>query len=288
MAKCAASAMLHLGRRRNINEFAGAYGHELTYDEYRWLALWLLVRGCNMLSPHAFYYSIRGPRVDERPRDVGPNSPWWERYAAFAEMTGRLCWLNTDGEQLCAMAILGQDNRLPWKSARVCFENQIDFNYLEDRHFLADAAVDASGLRIGAMRYELLVVERGYEPTVGPAATAAIVRLDAAGRVIHWNPDDGAASLLQAMAQKVRPPVSVTPPYPGLRIRRVRKEGYECALVFNEGESIFDGRVQIDSAAPGTQMDMDSGKTSLWNPDTALQLAPHDCCVLAWELMRKF
>ncbi|HSL86720.1 MAG TPA: hypothetical protein VK861_07275, partial [Bacteroidales bacterium] len=74
MAKCASSAMIHLGRRRNSNELYGAYGHNLTYEETDWLAAWCFVRGHNLLIPHAFYYSIRGPRIDERPPDVGPNA----------------------------------------------------------------------------------------------------------------------------------------------------------------------------------------------------------------------
>jgi len=37
-AKCAASAMAHLGRRRNLNEFCGAYGPDMTFEEMQWLA----------------------------------------------------------------------------------------------------------------------------------------------------------------------------------------------------------------------------------------------------------
>jgi hypothetical protein len=33
--KCSSSAMLHLGRRRNSNEFCGAYGHETTFGTIR-------------------------------------------------------------------------------------------------------------------------------------------------------------------------------------------------------------------------------------------------------------
>ena len=78
-AKCSSSAALHLGRRRNANEFAGAFGPQLTFDELRWLADWLLVRGVDLLIPHAFYYSVRGPRVDERPPQpphTRPGRPW--------------------------------------------------------------------------------------------------------------------------------------------------------------------------------------------------------------------
>ncbi len=282
MAKCASSAMLHLGRRRNLNEFAGAYGHDLTYEEYRWLALWLLIRGCNMLSPHAFYYSIRGPRIDERPRDVGPNSPWWDRYAGFADMTGKLSWINTDSAPVCSVAILGQDNRLPWESARVCFENQIDFNYLEDHHLGKDAHVTGHGIRIGAMTYSLLIVETGYGPASGKAAEAAVAELLNAGRAIAWSPEEGATALLQAIAEKAGPLISAVPPCPGLRIRRVRKEGCAYCVVFNEGETPFRGQIHIPEAKPGTRVEMDTQKESPWNPDTELSLPPHGCAVLVW------
>ena len=86
-----------------------------------------------MLIPHAFYYSIRGPRFDERPPDVGPNSSWWNDYKKFADYCRRLCWLNTDSEHICNVAILGEADRLPWRAAKVCFQNQRDFNYLETR-----------------------------------------------------------------------------------------------------------------------------------------------------------
>ena len=280
MGKCASSAMVHLGRRRNLNEFAGAYGHELTFEEYRWLALWLLIRGCNLLSPHAFYYSIRGPRIDERPRDVGPNSPWWNAYKAFADMTGKLCWLNTDSEQVCDVAILGQHDRLPWKSARVCFENQIDFNYIEDRHFGDDAVVGADGVSILSMTYGLLIVEEGFGATAGAEAEAAVAQLAASGRAVAWSPDEGEASLLESIRAKTESRVSVSPACPGLRIREVRKDGCDYLLVFNEGETPFSGQVDWSGASTGIQVDMDTGAMLNWNSGGDVSLAPHGCIVM--------
>jgi hypothetical protein len=281
MGKCAASAMLHLGRRRNLNEFAGAYGHELTFEEYRWLALWLLIRGCNLLVPHAFYYSVRGPRIDERPRDVGPNSPWWDDYKAFAELTGKLCWLNTDGEQVCDVAILGQHDRLPWKSARVCFENQIDFNYIEDRHFADDAVVGEGGISIGSMTYGLLIVEEGFGATAGADAEAAVAQLTAAGRAVIWSSDEGEASLLETVRKQTPPRVSVSPSCPGLRSREVRKDGCEYLVVFNEGEESFAGQLDWCAAASGILVDMDSGETREWGSGGDVCLASHGCVVIA-------
>jgi hypothetical protein len=129
-AKCSASAMLHHGRRRNANECCGAYGHGMTWDEMNWLARWAFVRGVNLLIPHAFYYSVRGLRRDERPPDVGPHSSWWDRFPVYAQMCRRLSWINTDSQQVCHLAILGRANELPWRAARQCFYHQVDFNYV--------------------------------------------------------------------------------------------------------------------------------------------------------------
>ncbi len=133
MAKCASSAMVHLGRSRNSNELYGAYGHELTFDEMTWLANWCFVRGQNLLYPHAFYYSVRGPRREERPPDVGPHASWWGRYRPYADACRRLCWINTASQQVCDIAILGDSQWLPDASAKVCYQHQRDFNYLELR-----------------------------------------------------------------------------------------------------------------------------------------------------------
>ena len=129
--------MIHQGKRRNSNECFSAYGHEFTWEEMLWLTNWCFVRGVNMLSPHAFYYSVWGHRKDERPPDVGPNSPWWGDYKRYADYCRRLSWVNTDSRHVCPIAIVCASDELPWRAARVCFENQRDFNYLELRHILS-------------------------------------------------------------------------------------------------------------------------------------------------------
>lgn len=131
-AKAASSAAHWGNRRRNSNELAGAYGHELTFEELKWLVDWCLVRGTNLFFPHAFYYSQRGPRRDERPPDVGPNAAWWDDFASFAAYCARLAWLNTDSEHVCHVGIRERDSRLPWVPAKALFQSQIDFLYLPE------------------------------------------------------------------------------------------------------------------------------------------------------------
>ncbi|MBT3275753.1 MAG: hypothetical protein HN368_21560, partial [Spirochaetales bacterium] len=192
MGKCASSAMIHQGRRRNSNEFAGAYGHDMTFEEYRWIALWLLVRGCNLLYPHAFYYSIRGPRIDERPRDVGPNSPWWDQYGEFAELTGKLCWLNTDSRHICRIAILGVSDYLPWEAAKLCFESQRDFNYLTIQELMRKATVADRKILIAGAAYGTLILEKSVEDRLSAVEREVVEELAQAGIVIRWTGQEGA------------------------------------------------------------------------------------------------
>ncbi|MCX7045464.1 MAG: glycosyl hydrolase [Candidatus Sumerlaeota bacterium] len=233
MVKCASSAMIHLGRRRNSNELYGAYGHNLTYDEMVWLANWCFVRGHNLLFPHAFYYSIRGSRFDERPPDVGPHAEWWGRYKPYADACRRLSWINTDSRHICEVAILGESTSLPDKAAKVCFQHQRDFNYLELRHLWEDAQIDESGVRLAGMQYRAVIMDGLRD--LPAKALPAIEKLAAAGRLISWNTARAAATaaiknakqpkspeeLIAAIDALAKPDVTLQPPSLDIRYRHV-------------------------------------------------------------------
>jgi hypothetical protein len=269
-AKAAASVMLHHNRRRNANEFCGAYGHDFTYDEMRWLANWLLVRGCNLLIPHAFYYSVRGPRKHERPPDVGLHSPWWGApFADFATACRRLCWLNTDGQHICHVAILGENHRLPWRAARVCFENQLDFNYLDVEDFRHIAEVNTEGVFIADQHYRALIVD-GDPP---PDAVSELATLNEAGRLVRWGDDSGAC--LDRLLALIPGERVAAASCPGLRVRHVRKADLDWWLLFNEGGTPID--VTLDLVGQGL---LDPVTGGLEPFDGRLHLAAYDLRVL--------
>ncbi len=276
-AKCASSAMVHLGRRRNSNEFCGAYGHNFTFDEMQWLTYWLIVRGCNMLYPHAFYYSIRGPRIDERPPDVGPNSPWWDQYKPYADACSRLCQLNTDARHVCSIAILGRNDYLPWRAAKVCFEHQRDFNYLEARHLWEDAKVSSDGIELAGMRYKALIVED--EPPV--QAKQAMDRLEAGGRVIRWDGRMDEQALLRRIDELVEPDARIEPATRDIRVRHVVKDGLDCYLLFNEGESPLDAAVTVSARGAWSMLDARTGGRTTLGDEHRLQFDPHEMKVIA-------
>lgn len=247
MVKCASSAMIHLELRRNSNEIYGAYGHNLTYEEMVWLANWCFVRGHNLLIPHAFYFSVRGPRVDERPPDVGPNAPWWPGYKQYADACRRLSWLNTDSKHICDIAILCEATWLPDKPAKVCYQNQRDFNYLEIRHLWEDVTISSKGIHIAGMTYKALIIDSlSYLP---PKAIPILKKLArnrhlilrddskltsiCRGALVYRTPDE-----LKAAINKItKPDILLTPASDNIRYRHVEKYGDHYYMLFNEEKS---------------------------------------------------
>lgn len=246
-AKCAASAAIHLGRARNLNEFMGAYGEDTPFDLYRFVARWLLVRGCNLLVPHAFFYSVRGARIDDCPPDLGPHSPWWDDPAlvGFHHEMRRLCWVNHASRPRCRVAVLADAGRLPARSARLLFEHQIDFHYLEDRHLWEDARIDGRSITIGPMTYDVLVAEECW---LHARVESALEPLAASGRVIVAERVDDLAANVSAW---VEPVVTTARPEPWLRARLVEKAGAVWLLLFNEGESGIAPTVEWPEGASG-------------------------------------
>ncbi len=244
MAKCASSAMIHLGLRRNSNELYGAYGHNLTYEEMVWLANWCFVRGQNFLIPHAFFYSVRGPRFDERPPDVGPHASWWGNYKPYADACRRLSWLNTDSRQVCELAILAEPTFLPDKAAKVCFQNQRDFNYLEIRLLREGAKVDSKGIHIAGMHYKALIIDTlSYLP---PDVESKLQKLAVNGRLIFWGNSQYSAlfkgariaktpgELMASVNKLISPDISLTPSAESIRYRHVLKDNIHYYMLFNE------------------------------------------------------
>jgi len=276
--KCASSAMIHLGRKRNLNEYCGAYGHNFTFEEMKWLTHWLIVRGCNLLVPHAYYYSIRGPRIDERPPDVGPNSPWWDQYKPFADACRRLCWLNTDSQHVCSLAILGQNDYLPWEAAKVCFLNQRDFNYLEARHLWEDARVDSDGIHIAQMHYKALILE--FDPP--PKAKKAMQILDKAGRLIRWKKGQN-KTLLQRIDELIAVDVSVIPNTWDLRIRHIVKHGTHYYIAFNEGQKARAFKMRTLAEGRRFVLDPETGHQIETDPHGLLQMRPRELKIFRIE-----
>ena len=295
VAKCASSAMIHLGRRRNSNELYGAYGHSLTYDEMEWLANWCFVRGQNLLYPHAFYYSVRGPRCDERPPDVGPNAAWWPQYKPYADACRRLSWLNTDSRHVCQLAILGESNHLPFQAAKVCFQHQRDFNYLELRYLWEDAKVEADGIHLAGMNYRGVILDGlGSLPE---KAIPALAKLAAAGRLVVWGNRSATIKnapaverspqrstpkdLVASIDRWVRPDLSLDPASLDIRYRHVIKQGRHFYMLFNEGADALTCKLTIAASGRTRWLNCHTGEAIDAVLGEPVTFCPHELKVLA-------
>jgi len=134
-AKLSADIARHLGRRRNANECFGVCFRNqipwyMTAGDMKWYIDWLGLRGVNLYIPHAFYYSVAGERKGERPPDVGPNNIWWKHYRRFSDYMKRLSFLMTDSVNGAEIAVLCDNNRVPYEEIACLYEKQVEFNYL--------------------------------------------------------------------------------------------------------------------------------------------------------------
>ncbi|MCR8635119.1 glycosylhydrolase-like jelly roll fold domain-containing protein [Paenibacillus radicis (ex Xue et al. 2023)] len=280
MGKCASDAARHRGRRRVINECFGVCGKEsgwsLRADEMKWYLDWLFVRGTNMISPHAFYYSIRDSRRDERPPDVGPNNIWWSEYEQFARYIKRMSWLMTDSVNQTELAVLAGPTSLPWKSVKPLFEQQIEFNYLETELLSSCTFTDNGRISIGKQQYKAVLiedsgilgakeahllssfVERGGF-VIEAAAKDEDEPMSIAGakgnerKLYRLDETEKLPALLNGMITR---DMVITPACSSVRISHVVKDGVHFYVLVNEGEEAFQGAVHTPL----------SGKAELWYP----------------------
>ena len=134
-AKLSADIARLLGRKRNANECFGVCNREkipwyFKGEDMIWYINWLGMRGVNLFVPHAFYYSVEGQRSGERPPDVGPNNIWWKYYRQISDYMKRISYLMTDSVDDARIAVLCDNNRVPYEEVAALYANQIPFHYM--------------------------------------------------------------------------------------------------------------------------------------------------------------
>ncbi|WP_019636899.1 glycosylhydrolase-like jelly roll fold domain-containing protein [Paenibacillus fonticola] len=302
MGKCSSDAARHRGRRRNLNECFGVCGVEggwsLSAGDMKWYLDWLFVRGVNLISPHAFYYSIRGERRDERPPDVGPNNIWWPEYAQFSRYIKRMSWLMTDSMNGAQVAVLAGAAYLPWTVVKPLYEQQIEFNYLEEELLPSCACKDGT-LEIAGYQYRVVVIEDGRRLAESTWAMleafvqqgGLVVELTESG----WNSVNigqlrygRAEDIPDELARAIGRDAVLEPAAATLRLSRITKDGMIFYVIVNEGEDRYDGLLRIGQR----------GYAELWRPWTgessaadavsteegqliALSLARRECLIVA-------
>ncbi|MEM7531452.1 MAG: glycosyl hydrolase [Chloroflexota bacterium] len=253
--KVASSAAVVQGSRRNVTEVLGAYGWQLTLDETKWMLDWHFVRGTNLIIPHAFFYSIRGRRAYESEPDVGIHNVWWNDFQHLGDYTRRLCWLLTDGELICDVAILTDGNNAAWTAARQLMEHQIEFVYIDDIA-LAQATIEDGKLHIGEQRFRAVVcdpVQENLHPVLVAFAAQGGVVLDT------WQVDSVADTLHTQLGKDVD-----WSDAPTLRAIHQRKDGHDFYFLLNEGETPIEGALSVRATGAVECWDPLTGNVQSW------------------------
>ncbi|WP_018933048.1 glycosylhydrolase-like jelly roll fold domain-containing protein [Gracilibacillus lacisalsi] len=272
--KCGADIARHYRRRRNINEFLGVCGVDnnwnLSAADMKWYIDWLAVRGVNLFCPHAFYYSIDGQhRSHERPPDVGPNNVWWPYYQYFSTYMKRLSWLLADSVNQAEVAILTKDDHLPWQAAKELFQNQIEFNYVNEKLFVDELVEISDSLKIAHQYYKVVILDQLSWRKCHPKVRNTLLEwVNQGGELISIGGEaevDGITQLDHSIEMiehiKQYQTVQLAEYCPDIRVSLVEKLGQYFYLIVNEGEEKFKGTVDLK----------EEGATAIWDPWTGKQ-----------------
>jgi len=287
MGKCSSDAARHIGRQRNGNECFGCCyrngekgtTYDLPPEDIKWYLDWLFVRGVNLIIPHAFFYSVNGEkRLNERPPDIGPNNLYWPHYMIISEYIKRMSWLMTGSINVTEIAVLCGHDYLPWKVVKPLFENQIEFNYLEDNLLISnECTIEEGKIKIKTQSYTTIIVE---DSTMICGDTAKKLQnfINKGGNVIIVNEEEVANSnnthrnvrkehsnyigkesvnlngtlqikdarcIISTIESIVKKDIILTPENKDIRVSHVIKGDTHFYLMVNEGENAFDGRVKL-------------------------------------------
>lgn len=236
MAKCSSDAARHMGRRRNSNECFGVCSRQqipwyFTGEDMKWYIDWLGIRGVNLFIPHAFYYSLRDQRKEERPPDVGPGNIWWDHYKWFSYYMKRISYLMTDSKNAAKVAVLCSSGEMPVEIVEPFYENQIEFNYLPIS--LKNEWEEKEGkLHIKGYTYDYIVGPKEMAPSVKHiTGIEEIVERDLMTETFCKN----------------------------LRVSHVVKNGIDLYFLVNEGKSDIQEQVTVPAAGNLLSMDVWNG-----------------------------
>ena len=232
--KCSSDAARIHGRRRNSNECFGVCVRNgipwyFTGGDMKWYLDYLGVRGVNLFFPHAFYYSTRGARKDERPPDVGPNNIWWDHYATISTYIKRLGFIMTDSVNEARVCVLCRNGDLRVDRVRELYQNQVEFNYLPYLDFQANMIRDGA-LVVGDNAYDYVYCDDD--------------------KAVQGVPEIGGVQDLPYRDLYTELPA------PDLRVSRLKKDGVRMIFLTNEGNDAIDTPACIDGETALVAMDL--------------------------------
>ncbi|MDI4645063.1 glycosyl hydrolase [Cohnella hashimotonis] len=320
------SAANQFGRERVLCEAYGAGGWDSSFEDYKRIGDWLYVHGINFLNQHLTYGTIVGARKRDHPQSFDWRQPWWDEYAQLNDYFGRLSYALSQGRTVNRIALFNPTTSSFVATAEAVegdplyqqgivdmlalvqslSDRQWDYDLCDEYIMEGHADVEASSLRVGQSRYEIVIVPAAM--THMKASTVALLRrfLEGGGIVIAanrapdrvdgarseeaaalahlpgWHPAADAAGQLALLstfaAPRLRLAVEGTAAPSGIaHLRRELGDGSALYFIANSRSTRFEGTATLRGR-----------RAELWNPldgsATALGQSPDDDGCLTLEL----
>lgn len=267
----ASSAANQAGGGLSLTETGAVYGSGLTCDQLRYVTMFQMVRGINIINYMSVFFSCdEHLMASMRPnfvREIPHSSDW----AVFNAYIARMSYLMTAGRiDVCTalympMRDIWADDTLSarivstYEDAAVALERaQCYFDIFDDDAVLLadERALDDGVLRIGLVAYRILII-----PPCRFMPSAVKDRLDrfaAGGGSLIVISDSGAPFIGRArqanisqLASCIEPVVTVSPACEQIRaIRRITPDGARIYLVTNEDDRQLRRTIAFDETLP--------------------------------------
>lgn len=178
-AKQAQSVARQYGRSRILSELDGVTDWDFPFYGHKGQGDWQAALGVNLRVPHLAWLSMGGEAKRDYPSPIGPQVSWYPKYTLIADHFARLGTALAQGRPLCHIAVIHPIESF-WliygprtENALECQQAEADFDHLFqwmlkgllDFDLLAESLLpeqnvhcEDGGLRVGAMRYEAVVV----------------------------------------------------------------------------------------------------------------------------------
>jgi hypothetical protein len=172
----------------------------------------------------------------------------------------------SDSYNTTSVAVLSEEDVLPWKIVQPLYENQIEFNYLENNMLSKACVLDKGTILIQKQKYTVLVIEDIHMLTEDLYEKLNTFTAEG-GTIVLYNPENTPHplkkvceineinQLVKTLEAVVDKEFTITPQNNNLRVSHVVKDGVHFYCLVNEGDTKISGEVYLNTV----------GQVEKWN-----------------------
>jgi hypothetical protein len=180
MMRSLSSVANQYGLTRRLSEMFGISGHNMNFEDRKWIADANAVLGVNHICPHLSLYSMKGCRKRDFPPTLSPQQPYWANNKLVEDHMARVSYMSSVGTYAAEFLLLH-----PLESSYIDYRNgnqngdleagnkrfrefsniltELQRNHRDydfgDEQILSDiGSVQGQGLQVGEMHYPSVIL----------------------------------------------------------------------------------------------------------------------------------